>query len=820
MTPPSRRELLDNMHWWQSRRRAWPLAFEVLWQAPSAVWDQRRAALAFTPARHVVLVRGGNRSGKGQVLSALLRTPSGWAQVGGIGVGDTIMAGDGSWTSVTGVFPQGPKQTYKLTFSDGASATVDADHLWRCKDRARRFRKDGPHYGQWTTLDTQTILDRWGASPRPVQRIAIPVVGRADAPPSSLPVDPWLLGAWLGDGSGASICKNDDHTHRRVLAALPPDCTGMVESYPHRASVVRISGLLPYLRALGIDGKRSWEKSIPPSYMLASAPQRMELLHGLMDTDGTCGKQGSCSFSSTSERLARDVMELAHSLGCKATINDRITQYAYKGECKDGRRSWRVQISAPGGLSLFSLPRKAERQRSSLCEDRVLVSIEDTGVQETQCISVAHPSETYVTGKDYVVTHNTKLIKDLIVAMTLGGDHPMVRVWLKQNDLPPDYIPPGPGRTVMVAQSAADSIRYHRDDVDRLLPAEGKQWYAKNAQYECRVLIDCPGYARQAEIYFKSIDQGARRFKGMQARFIAIDEEPEGQEGKLVFEECLRATSDTGGWVGMAMTPQSGFTWVYDEIEVERKHNSVVATLDSLDNAYTPNRASLVSWLDGMDPDEQRMRRKGDFVSRAGLVYGDYEPGDGDRWGPGHLCTPFEIPEEWPKFRAADFGLVLPTVVLWGALGDDNTLYIYREHYLAGTPYEVQAPIVLEAEGCTLDPAGRPLSMGEAIECSWGDPGDTGAEAMRTWAQYDLYFRNATKDVLEGIDATRARLRRWGPPPGRPRIKIFTNCTYTLREIQGYRWSSKTIKPTPVKRDDHCMDALRYLVVGVDEWVR
>lgn len=404
--------------------------------------------------------------------------------------------------------------------------------------------------------------------------------------------------------------------------------------------------------------------------------------------------------------------------------------------------------------------------------------------------------------------------KELCAAMALGGDHPAVKVWLSDNGLPEDMIPPGPGVCVMVAQSAADSVRYHREDVGRMLPPEGVYWYNKNAHMEARVYIDVPGYDRQGVIYFKSVDQGHRKYKGMQCRYIDIDEEPEGLEGKLVFDECLRATAAEGGLVVLTMTPQSGQTWVYQDIEKAGKHNSVVIELDALHNTTVKDRDALAAWLDALDDDQKEMRRFGRFVHREGLVYPMFVRGDSSRYGPGHMCEPFDIPEDWLRFRSADFGLSLPTVVLWGAVGDDNTLYIYRGHYMGGISYEAHAERIHELQG-DVKTDGKWVD-GEPIEASWGDPGDTGKEAMRIWAEEDLYFSNATKHVKEGISRVIERMTL--RPDKRPRLKVFTSVPKFVDEIEAYRWNPKMLVPAPIKRHDHVMDALRYLCMGIAEY--
>jgi hypothetical protein len=397
----------------------------------------------------------------------------------------------------------------------------------------------------------------------------------------------------------------------------------------------------------------------------------------------------------------------------------------------------------------------------------------------------------------------TYAIKEAAVAFALGGDHPAVMAWLEDNDLPRDLIPDGPGHVALVAQSAPDSMRYHRRDVDALLPRGGKQSWSLGAPQEARIECVVPGYDRPAVLWFKSIDQGHRSFKGSEFRFVAISEEPEGEEGRLVLDECMRGCSSVGGRVVIEMTPQLGFTWVHEELVEKRKYGAAVIEIDTTHNVMLPDYGSVMRWLDSLSPEERAMRQRGQFVDRRGLVYAEWSRGDGDRWGPGNLCEPFEIPADWPRFRGADFGLVNPTAVVWGALGDDGTLYVYREHYGAGPTYAEHGDLVRLAEA------------GEVIQAGWGDP--SAPAAMSEWASLDVYLDPADNAVSSGISQVRDRMRRRSD--GRPRLKVFRTCTELVREVEGYRWDPRLKVPMPVKKNDHACDALRYMVVGIADWL-
>lgn len=389
---------------------------------------------------------------------------------------------------------------------------------------------------------------------------------------------------------------------------------------------------------------------------------------------------------------------------------------------------------------------------------------------------------------------------DMLVAHALGGDHPAVVEWLGQNGLP-NTIPHGPGEVFLVAQSSSDSMRYHRPDIDDRV-GEGKEWTNRNGKGEALLTVRVPGYDTPAKIWFKSLDQKRKSFQGVSLRFVGIDEEPLGEEGMGILDECLLRVADQQGLVVISMTPLAGLTWMYERYFTGRPTPTVrIYTLDTLDNPHLPRRF-FEELFATLDADQLAQRRHGQFRSRSGAIYQAWAPGDGTVYGPGHVYDDFEIPADWPRFRGADFGLRVPTCVLWAAVGDDDTVYVYREHYAAELTWEEHAAIV----------AG--LEAGESIQAGWGDP--SGEEAIAVFAQHDVYLGLANRDVKAGIDETKSRLRL--QRDNRPRLKIHRSCVNLIREFPDYVWDANRRDDAPVKRNDHALDALRYLLMGVRDY--
>src|SRR5262249_39437978 len=244
--------------------------------------------------------------------------------------------------------------------------------------------------------------------------------GCADA----LPIDPYVLGALLGDGSlsGSSLrfsTAQSEMLERIVERATPAFALRAAGGYDwrivqtagaHRAGVAGVTpnGLMEALRSLGLWGKRAESKFIPDGYLNASRADRVELLRGLMGTDSWVARWGSTRFCSTSERLAHQVAELVRSLGGWCSIRSRRTTFRSGTAKKAGRTAFVCNIHHPDPRGLFHL--SLERARARAAPRRrwrpVFTSIERAGAAETQCIAVTHPSRLHVTD-DYVVTHNT-----------------------------------------------------------------------------------------------------------------------------------------------------------------------------------------------------------------------------------------------------------------------------------------------------------------------------------------------------------------------------------------------------------------------------
>ena len=361
----------------------------------------------------LVIVAGRPSMGKAQALDAKVKTPSGWKEMGALQVGDALASVDGRASIVTGIYPQGVRQVYRLTFSDGRTAEACAEHLWRV------------HFREWEeprVLATHKVAELLGKK-RYQQRLWIDQPSGDFGHDDPLPVDPWVLGALLSDcnmtGAALKVSTAASEMIERMHAgmsatvgfALGGDADFRVLEAPERAPLAGAAVAAPIiegLRSIGLWGVKCHEKYIPRAYRNARRARRLALLQGLLDTEGRIEKTGAVRFCTVSYRLARDVVELVRSLGGWCSLAYKTLRSAEGRENAESRTGYVLTIEHAEPRSLFLLSEKRERAPAShpKAAQPVVVSIVPSRVVPTQCISVSHPARLYITD-DYVVTHNT-----------------------------------------------------------------------------------------------------------------------------------------------------------------------------------------------------------------------------------------------------------------------------------------------------------------------------------------------------------------------------------------------------------------------------
>ena len=354
------------------------------------------------------------RLGKAQPLSAKILTPTGWKTMGDMYVGAPIIGSDGKTYHVTGVFPQGVLPVYRVATYDGRSTRCSDEHLFTYKTTRGRLCTRTVEYMRRVGLHKP----KCGTSSRFVLPYPDPIVF---APAGLLEIPPYVLGVLIGDGylSGTTVLFSAGENKTEIVSRVRKLVPGYTVRQANNSACPqwcisqnthKRNDLLSEIRALGL-AVNSKERYIPEKYMFASIADRLELIRGLMDTDGSC-RDNRTVFHTCSQRLARDVVDLVRSLGGCASLReyDRV---------KEGK-STEYQVRVNLAFCPFRLTYKARSWRAPTSRrGGGIVSITPDGEEEQQCISTSAPDRLYVTD-DFILTHNT--VQSVLQANTLAFD--------------------------------------------------------------------------------------------------------------------------------------------------------------------------------------------------------------------------------------------------------------------------------------------------------------------------------------------------------------------------------------------------------------
>ena len=356
-------------------------------------------------------------TGKGELASAKIVTPTGFKRFGDIKVGDKVISGTGNVSTVLGVYPKPKMAVYELTFDDGSKVRCSKDHIWHVQTRDDRRRT-----GKYRDLELTQMLGNFRVERGKRANYSIDYVPKFDfVGNDDLPLHPYALGALLGDGNitkSLDISTGDSMVAYRVWAHLPKGfemknqdrwCDYRYianQNLDGKKSVIRV-----ILEKLGLFGKKSVEKHIPDCYLYSTYENRLELLRGLLDTDGYATKS-YVEYSTSSPQLAQNVRDLVHSLGGYCSIKENEAGYKKDGVYHKCHNSFKLIIEFSADMpSPFWLERKKEvYQPKRTIWKRYIENIEYVGEEETICIYIDDPSHLYITD-DYIITHNTSIEK-------------------------------------------------------------------------------------------------------------------------------------------------------------------------------------------------------------------------------------------------------------------------------------------------------------------------------------------------------------------------------------------------------------------------
>lgn len=329
-----------------------------------------------------------------QPLSAKVLTPDGFVEIKSLNIGDNICGTNNTIQKVVGTYRKGIKHQYKVVLSDGSSVLCSGDHLWSVYSYYK-------HTPELETITVNEMLNRglYRVKNKGKQAMFYIPVTSVEFNDIDTPIDPFLLGVLLGDGSVTNKYDVDFSIGYKKISKIIDNIKlrdGWYLSkyeYPNKNCVrFRIKGrdkngktIGDYLEELNLIGTRSGTKFIPKSYIYNTTFKRKQLLEGLLVTDGHINKRGLFEFSTVSDRLCEDFIELIKSLGIQYNYHrytDRVNSYG-------------------------SNPINVITQLKGYKYGNKIVNIIDTNEDvEMMCIKVSNFDELYITD-NYVVTHNT-----------------------------------------------------------------------------------------------------------------------------------------------------------------------------------------------------------------------------------------------------------------------------------------------------------------------------------------------------------------------------------------------------------------------------
>lgn len=325
---------------------------------------------------------------KGLALDTEIPTKDGFKLMRDIKQGDSIFDGDGNLTTVENVSIVHYNPCYKITFDTNDTIICDHEHKWLISERLAK--------NKYRDLEVRT--DQLIGYNKPL-RIKCSPLNIEDI---ELPIDPYVLGAWLGDGNsyfGRITNMNQElwNEIRKRGYQIGNDVSGGGSGKAEDRTIFSLSLKLKELNLIA-------NKHLPEIYLRSSFKQRLDILRGFMDTDGHYHrKRKRCVMYTTKEWQANAIMELVGSLGWKGTKMYTVG----KGFGKTGIKVIQVTFDTNGENPFLTRNKDFVNKNSEKSKYRYIKKIEKIDTVPTKCISVTSKSHTYLTTRSYIKTHNT-----------------------------------------------------------------------------------------------------------------------------------------------------------------------------------------------------------------------------------------------------------------------------------------------------------------------------------------------------------------------------------------------------------------------------
>lgn len=653
-------------------------------------------------------LRGPGKGGSLTGLESTVCTPHGMKSMRDIDVGSLVNNPDGSVATVIATFPQGERDCFRFTFSDGASTIVTDDHLWLARRTCRPLKADRRYfpfgeedrvpYKIWTTKQLIRLLDEQStrAWDQGKSNILIPLsepveftAGAWHKWGSRIEVDPYVLGLLLGDG-----CLRD--RYRIQFASMDPEIiaelrrrTGLDlrqndRSRPCNHSASGASGFNEKLKGIGVFGKLAQDKSIPELYRVAPMSVRRELLQGLMDTDGSSDtRDGQCTYCSVSKQLAEDVQYLARSLGYRAKMRQKAAGYRKPdGELVECRTAYELQIQGQNTADLFKLKRKRD-----LCRDefnggtavprRRIENIEYVGKREAKCIAVDHPNQLYLTN-DFIVTHNTDALLawmaepvinpryrgiilrfsgEALKEMIERADYLYSQMGAVKSNRPPEFHFP----------SGAIIYTAHLRDERSFEDMRGHEYH--------RIGLEEATQIARRDLYLKALSSNRSTVPGLQPKTL-LTTNPDGPGADWIKKRFIKVYSG-----GKLLAPRTPF-----RDPIEKRVRVFIPGVRTENRILLDNDPTYYDRLMGLPEALKRAWIEGDWDAPASQVFSEFRPhgplltdGGMEPDEARHVVPARALPPWCHRWAAMDWGYSHHSAAYWGCHAPDKRVHVYRE---------------------------------------------------------------------------------------------------------------------------------------------
>lgn len=603
-----------------------------------------------------VLLEGNRGGGKCLENKALVLTEAGWKQAKDVTHDDRLLAPDGTWTDILGIFPNSPKPYYKVTTEGGASVIACGEHRWSTYD-GTNGKRDG-----WLVKTTDDIRARMKKT-----QVYLPLMD-APAPGKQWEgVDPYIVGLILGDGSlvGSNVVVYtvEQHTKDYLKAA------GWAEyDYDSQNATMMTCPKTQGSLWRTLLGKVSrGDKRVPKALLEADPEARLAVVQGLMDSDGSVDREGRCSFSQGHRGLCEDLQYLVRSLSGKA----RITQKKKRKTSRGGELpEYKVTVTHANKFNPFRIPRKAERVKHQKGVRDKIVSIEPVGDRDGVCFAVAHLSHLFVC-QDFMVTHNTDaLIMSFCKHVGKGYGAHWQGIIFRQT-----------------YKQLKDVVKKSRKWIPRMFPGAkfnetGMSWKFPDGEElrfaHMRVPSDYENYHGHEYPFIGWEELTTWATDECYTRMMSCCR----SSGPPQMPRIVRSTTNPYGagfhWVKKRFRlPKMRFkVWRAKETDEETGRTTWSKPRLAIQSRLSENKILLASDPDYIQTLATSARNQQELKA---WVYGSWEIVAGgmfaDVWDEGcHIIQPFKVPRQWRIDRAMDWGSAKPFSIGWYAESDGTPI--------------------------------------------------------------------------------------------------------------------------------------------------